>query len=271
LNILKKIITWLSVEKIFTIFVIPIILSILVSLQMQIYFNQQELKKNITIKISSLEDEIFKYNELFINNFPLMFINNLQKNIIVNDINLKFSRENLQQIIHNEKQKDYPNIALSKYILQYTMKNLTDPHIAYLKVSTKIGLFKEKYKHLQSKLKIIKEKVRILNNDLQCENNNTILNKLIQKFTKREKFHNKTMSHILKKYNEFKIKYQGKYIDIYKYNELINNLTPTYIYDNNFKGENLNVDNLLIDFNKINSKYISNYNTGLIEIDEYCK
>lgn len=256
--------------KLFNIIIIPIVISILVALMMEDYFSKQQIKKDITIKITSLEDEVIKYNELFINNFPLQFLNNLENNLIVYDYSLKIDREKLQKLIHKGRGNSLDR-AFAEYFLKYTTKNIVDPHSAYLKISIKLGAYEEKYKHIQSKLKIIKEKVKILNTELQCNDNKNILNKLINEFNKRENFHNNAMSHILKVYNAFNTKYKDKYIDIHQYEQLISDLTPPYVWDYKYKSDDTTLDNLIIDFIKINSKYISEYNKGIININEYCK
>lgn len=257
-------------KNIFNLILMPIITSVIVTLIMQDYFTKQQIKKEIVLKVTSLEDEIVKYNEVFVNNFPLRFANNINKNLIVDDLRLTDAKDRLKEI-----SKDHGNEtdkALAEYLLQYTRKNLTDSNRAYIQMSLEIGSYEEKYKYMQSNLKIIKERIKILNNELGCNNSNNILSELSQALYKREEFHNTTMSHILKTLESFQMKYGKGYVNSDQYEHLMQEFVPPYIFEKeDFRQNSDLTNNLITKFIEINGNFITDYNNGKIDAEDYCK
>lgn len=267
---LKNLATTSLFKNIVNLVLIPIITSVMVTLIMQDYFTSQQIKKEVVLKITSLEDEIVKYNEVFINNFPLRFLININKNLMVYDFRLKNAKDNLGQKILEGHGTNIDK-ALAEYLLQYTRKNLLDSNSAYIQTSLEISSYEEKYKHIQSNLKIIKERIKILNNELKCGENNNLLTNLVQELYKREEFHNNAMSHILKTLEAFQAKNDKEYINIDKYEQLIQDLTPFYALEKDPQENSDLTNTLIIKFRAINGNFISDYNKGKISADEYCK
>lgn len=257
-------------KNVFILFLVPIISSVTVALIMQNYFTKQQIKKELALRIIALEDEIVKYDELFINNEPLRFLINIKRDIRFFDSSLKFAHDNSGEAILKDAESNVDK-ALARYILKYTKSNLLDSNRAYLYTALEFDLYEKKYRYIQAKLKRIKEGIKILNNELRCDEENNILFVLVQELYKREEFNNYSMAYIYKTLKTFRMKYDGNYINIDRYEQLMEELTSLHFWEKvPFDNSDL-INSLINEFIKINGSFILNYDQGKSDLAEYCK
>lgn len=270
----------LTMEHIFSIIIMPIVISIGVSigvsLLMEDIFTKQQIKKELSLNISTLQDDIVRYNEVYSLNSPFNFLLllDLDKSIILNSHDFQFFNEILQESIRKGEGTQV-DIALAKYLLTYTRKSITSENVAYFKLIRLFENYKQKYQIIKTELELINSKINLLNNELECARAN-LLNNIYSSLKKREELNEIFFLNMLK---EVEVANKKGAHDFEAYKNLKDKISPLYIIDtlsNKTIEEKLSknedkINNLIQKLIQLNGAYLLDYDNEEIVPNEYCK
>jgi hypothetical protein len=269
--IAKSCFVWWNKEHMISIIIMPLIISYFVSWDVGQRFNERQLKKELSLKITTLQDDIFKYDEIYIIDSPFQYlISLLNQNIKLDNPRVEFDRKVLQKSILSAKGTTIDK-ELSQFLLDYLERDTTESHV-YSQLLRSLEHYKRKYQTIKMKLKLIESKIDLLNNELQCSQPN-LLNKLFEKFKKREELNNVFYSNMQEQIEKSQLKKNKEYSAVLTYK-----ISPLYVIDELankkiIKQLEKNDDEILELMNqllKINDSFLINYRNEIVDYTDYC-